>query len=166
MRDVVIVVEIVGQGEPRHVGQFRRDDFGRGLFAAQQLPADFGEFQIRLAGDDVIGQRDDGLRLPFVTHLRPAEDDRRLWRHAADGGHDLQRFRHVPDVDAEADDARRAGQQHLGDVERALVDVELDEARARLERAEIRHQVTQAERRVNVLGVERGEDDVGHGGGE
>ena len=42
------------------------------------------------------------------------------------------------------------------DVERTLVDVELREARARLERAEVGQQIAQAERGVDVFRVERG----------
>ena len=51
----------------------------------------------------------------------------------------------------------------LGDIERALIDIELDKTGPRLQLTEIRHQVAQAERRVNVFGVERGQHDVRHG---
>ena len=62
----------------------------------------------------------------------------------------------VPDVNAEADDFGISRQQHFRDVERTLVDVELDEARARLQVAKIGQQVAQAECGVDVFRVERG----------
>ena len=62
----------------------------------------------------------------------------------------------VPDVNAEADDFGILREQDFRDVERALVDVELGEAGARLQFAEIGQQIAQAERGVDVLRVERG----------
>ena len=46
-----------------------------GLFPGQQPPADLGEFQVRLAGDDVIGQSHDRLAVAFVTDFRAAKND-------------------------------------------------------------------------------------------
>ena len=46
--------------------------------------------------------------------------------------------------------------KNFRDVERALVDVELGKAGARLQFAEVGQQITQAERGVDVFRVERG----------
>jgi hypothetical protein len=46
-----------------------------GRAAARPYQASRGEFQIRLAGDDVVGKLDDGLVFGFVADLRSAEDD-------------------------------------------------------------------------------------------
>ena len=76
VRHVLVVVEIVGQRELRELGQLGGDDLAGGPFPREQLRADLGELQVRLAGDDVVGQLHDGLGLGFVADLRPAEDDR------------------------------------------------------------------------------------------
>ena len=75
---------------------------------------------------------------------------------------DLSGLRDVPDVDAEAEEARRAREQGLGDVERAQVDVEFGDDGARLQFAEVGEEIAQPERGVDELRVERGEDDVRH----
>ena len=77
----------------------------------------------------------------------------------------MRRLRHVPDVDAEADDLRVLREDGFEDVDGALVDVEFEDRRAVAEAAaEVGEQVAQAEGGVGVFGVEGGEDDVGHDG--
>ncbi len=68
----------------------------------------------------------------------------------------------VPNINAQAEDFWLARQQGLRDVERALVDVELRQGRARLQLAEIGEEIAQPERGVDELRVERGKDDVRH----
>ena len=131
-------------------------------FCRQQSPAHLGKFQIRLTGDDVVSQFHDLLSLGLVADLRAAEDDFDLRPDAPDGGDDLGGLRDVPDVDAEAEDARFARKQRLGDVERTQVDVELRDGGARLQFAEIGEQIAQPERGMTELRVERGEDDFRH----
>ena len=104
----------------------------------------------------MVGELNDGLVFGFVADLRSAEDDFDVRPDAFDGGDDLGGGFDVPDVDAEADDFRIARQQDFRDVERTLIDVELGEAGARPERAEVGQQVAQAERGVDVFRVERG----------
>ena len=107
-------------------------------------------------GADVVGEMDDGLVFGFVADLRAAEDDFDVRPDAFDGGDDFGGWFDVPDVDAEADDFGITRQQSFRDVERTLIDVELDEARARLQVAQIGQQIAQAKRGVDVFRVERG----------
>jgi hypothetical protein len=153
MRDVIVAVKMIRQPEPGDVRQFGGNYFFRWCLIAQQQGAHFTEFEIGLAGDDIIRQGHDGLRLQFVTHLGTAKDNDRFRGHTLDGRNDFAGFLHVPDVNAKANDARLPGQQHFGDVERALVNIELHDAGARLQVAKVRHQIAQPKRRVDVLGV-------------
>lgn len=60
---------------------------------------------------------------------------------------------------------RAAGEQVLDDFQRGLLDLELGEFSAFAKVAEVREEIAEAEGRVDVLRVERREDDVGHGAG-
>jgi hypothetical protein len=104
----------------------------------------------------VVGELNDGLVFSFVADLRTAEDDFDIGLDAFDGGYDFGGWFNVPDVDAEPNDFGVMRQQHFRDVERTLVDVELDEARARFQVAKIGQQMAQAKRGVDVFRVERG----------
>ncbi len=97
-----------------------------------------------------------GLRFRFVTDLRSAENDLDVRSEPFDGGDNFRGRRDVPDVNAEADDFRLVRQQHLRDVERALVDVEFHQRRAGPQLAKIGEQVAQAKRGMNIFRVERG----------
>ena len=104
----------------------------------------------------MISQLNNGLIFGFVTDFRAAEDDFDVGSDALDGGDDFGGWLDVPDVDAEADDFGVARQQGFRDVERALVDVELGKAGARLELAQIGQQIAQTERGMDIFRVERG----------
>ena len=65
-------------------------------------------------------------------------------------------------IDAEAEDGWIFREQRLGDVERALVDIEFQKLGAGLKRAEVREEVTQAEGGVNIFRVEGGQDNFRH----
>ncbi len=132
--------------ETRYLVSYRR----------QKCPAHLGEFQVRFAGDDMVGQLDDVLLLGLVTDFRAAEDDFDVGPDAFDGGDDFGGRLDVPDVNAEADDFGISREQDFRDVERALVDVEFGEAGARLQLAQIGQQIAQAERGVDIFRVERG----------
>ena len=54
------------------------------------------------------------------------------------------------------------GEQHFHDIERSLLDVELDQAGARFQIAQVSQQITQAKGGMNVFCVQCGQDDVGH----
>ena len=68
----------------------------------------------------------------------------------------------VPDVYAEADDFWVPGEKDFGDVVGALVQVEFNDAGAVLQFSEIRQEVAQAERGMNIFRIERAEDNVRH----
>ena len=55
-------------------------------------------------------------------------------------------------------------QEPLGDVGRALLQGELDNFCGFAQLTQIGIEIAQAQGGVNIFGVERGEDDVGHGG--
>ena len=99
------------------------------------------EGQIRRARDQVVGQLHNGLFLPFVTDFRAAQHDEQIRSHPLEQGDDLGGLRHVPDVDAETDDARLFGQQRFGDVQRALGDDEFAEGGVGLQLAQVGVQV-------------------------
>ena len=162
MRDVLVVVEIVRQRELRELGSGGRDYFGRRPFACEQPTADLGEHQVRFAGDDVIGQLRDGLSFGLMADLRPAHDERDVRSHSFESRDDFGRRRYIPDVNSQADDFGISRQNGFGDIDRALVDIELDDGCAAAQRAKIGEQAAQAERGVDVFRVERGQDDIGH----
>ena len=155
MRDVLLGVEIVGEFQFAELRHRRGHDLGRGLLAGEKLAADLGELQVRFTRDDVVRQRDDGLRLRLVADLGSTENDREVRAHAFDGGDDFGGLGDVPDVNAEPKNLRPACEQGFSDVERTLVDVELHDGRAWLQLAQIGHEVAQAKGGVNVLRVER-----------
>src|SRR5262245_55268415 len=53
-------------------------------------------------------------------------------------------------------------EESLGDIDRSLVNVELNNCRTGLKCAEICHQIPQTKRRVNVFGVQCRQDDLSH----
>ena len=86
--------------------------------------AQLRERQVAWAGDQIVGQLDDCLPVPFMTHLGTAEYHDQIRPYLLEQGDDLSGFHHVPDIDAKTDDARLFGQQCLGDVQRSLGDDE------------------------------------------
>src|SRR5260221_10362830 len=162
MRDVVFSVEIVRQDDPGKVRQFSGDGFWKNTARRslappfQQYLAHFAKLQIRFAGDDVVGKFNNGLAVRFIADLRAAENDFDVRAYAFDGGDDFRGGRDVPDVNTEADDLGIAGEQHFRDVQRTLVDVELDQAGVGAQRTQVGHEITQAERGMDVFRVEGG----------
>ena len=104
----------------------------------------------------MVGQLNNFLLFGFVADFRSAEDDFDVRPDTFDGGDDLGGLLDVPDVNAKPDDFGIARQEDFRNVERTLVDVELREAGARLQFAEIGQQIAQAERGVDIFRVERG----------
>jgi hypothetical protein len=104
----------------------------------------------------VVGELNDGLVFGLVADFRAAEDDFDVGSDAFDGGDDFGGWLDVPDVNAEADDFWIPRKEYFGNVERTLIDVELGEARARLQVAKIGQQVAQAKRGMDIFRVERG----------
>src|ERR1700734_584979 len=94
----------------------------------------------------MIGELDDLLRFGLIADFGAAEDDYYVRTDTLDSGDDVGGFGNVPDINAQADDLRILGEQDFRDVDRTLVDVEFYDARAGLERTEVREEIAQAER--------------------
>lgn len=135
---------------------------GVGQGMGEQLAAQVGEGEVCLAGEGVVGEADDLLFPGFVAHLGAAQHEDDLGSEALEEGDQFQGWAGVPDVDAEADDARVPGQQGLRDFERRLLDFELHDLGAGAQVAQVGEQASEPEGRVDELRVEGGEDDVGH----
>lgn len=155
---VAFVVEVVGELELDGIGDRGVEDV-LGLRASDELAAEIGEREVGLARDDVMGEGGDLLLVGLVTDLGSAEDDDEIRIEAPEDRDQLGGGADIPDVDAKTEDGWAAGEDLLGDVERALVDVELADGSDGLELAQIGQQVTQPERRVGELGVERRQED-------
>jgi hypothetical protein len=176
MGEVVIGIELVGEGELGEVGEGGGDDAGKGGGKGRiggrgvgrrgkQGSAQMGEGQVSFAGEGMIGEGDDLLLIGFVADLGAAEDDDEVGLEAFEEGHDLLGLADVPDIDAEADDAGLLGEDGFDDVGGVLLEIELEEGGARLKIGEIGVEVAQAEGGMNIAGIEGGEDDLGHGKG-
>jgi hypothetical protein len=161
MRQVVVGIKLVRQGEPLKRRQVAAMIFGTSAPAsnARQVSANCKSAFTR---DHVIRQADDLLLLDFVTDFRPSEHDAHIRPQAFQKRDHLGRRRDIPNIDSESDHAWLARQNRLDDFERSLVDVELRDLRPRAQLAEIREQIAQSKRRVDVAGVERGEEDFRH----
>src|ERR1017187_7827306 len=133
LRDVGVRVQFIRQRQAIKIGQGSGNDFHWWRVSPEGLPAHLGKRQIGLTDDDVIGQPDDFLPVAFVADLRAAEDDDQFRPQPLQIRHDLQRLRHVPDVDADTDDLWVIPENHLDDIDRPLIDVELKNPRLRLE---------------------------------
>ncbi|GIX50325.1 MAG: hypothetical protein KatS3mg132_519 [Limisphaera sp.] len=158
---VLVGVFLVGEGDLVKGGQGRGQDV-RGALAVEQVTGEPWERQVGLATDDVVGPLRKGLLFGFVAHLGSAKDD-------LDGGpegfkelHNLGGQGGVPDVDADADDAGPVFEDGLHNVHGPAVQVELQQDGAVAQIPQVGLQIAQTEGRVNVLGVERGQDDVRH----
>src|ERR1017187_4140536 len=166
LRDVGVRVQFIRQRQAIKIGQGSGNDFHLRRVSHEGLPAHLGKRQIGLTDDDVIGQPDDFLTVAFVADLRPAKDNDQLRPPPLQIRHHLQRLGCVPDVHTNADDLRVIAENHLNDVDGSLIDVEFENPGLRLQLAQVRHQISQPERAMRVLRVQRGENDVRHAGGE
>ena len=160
--DVSVIVEVVRKREVFENGEFGWNDFAFRRSAIEESAADFGKFEIGFAGDDVVGGLADGLKFGFEADFGSAEDDGDVGSDAFEDVDDFGGELGVPDVNAEADDFWVSGEKDFGDVVGALVQVEFDNAGAVLQFSEIRQEVAQAERGVNIFRIERAEDNVRH----
>ncbi len=120
------------------------------------MRAEAREGEVGFAGDDVIGESADFLLIGFVADFGAAEDEGGSGQGAFQFGYELQRGRCVPDVNTDADDGGLLGDNRRHNFFDALIDVELKDAGARLERAEIGHQIAQSKGGVCPAGVEGG----------
>ena len=103
-----------------------------------------------------------GLGVGFIADFRPTQDHSDDRSDTFEGRHDFSGGCDVPDVNAQPDDLRIPRQQRLRDVHRALVDIELYDGSGSPQRAEVGQQIAQPERGVDILRVERGQNDISH----
>ena len=138
----------------------------------EQGAAEFGEAEVAPAGNQVVGEADDFLILPFVADFRAAEDDFQCRTGRLELADNFGRLPDIPDVDAEADDLRGAArlaqfsQQRRDDFLNRPLDGEFaqhaDGAQVLTAMAgQVGKQVAQAKRSVDVFGVEGTKDDGG-----
>ena len=128
----------------------------------KQLPAQGRERQIGLAGDDVIGEPRDLLLIGLVTDFGSAEDHDHVGGDSLQIGHQSSRLGHVPDVNTQPHDARPLRQDRVQNLQRLLVDRELQQSRLVPQLTHVGQQTAQPERTMRVLGVQSGEDNGGH----
>ena len=159
---------------------FARDDFHQRRGAVQQSAAQFGKADITPAGNDMVGQRHDGLLVLLMADLWATQNHFERRARRLKQAHQRTGLAHVPDVDAKTDHLGLAGlwhaeqqQQLVGQFDRAAGDGVLAQRGLWPQLAHVGQQIAQAERGVDVLGVERAEHDgrgsnqhVGHGSGQ
>jgi hypothetical protein len=141
MGDVVVGVEVVRQAELVQVRQGRVDEFGAGALMIEEVMAEAWESKVGFAGDDVIGELNDGLVRGFMGDFGAAEDDEETWAKPFKECDEFGGGCDVPDVDAEAKDERICLEDAFGDIERALLEIELDELGTGLEGTEVSEEV-------------------------
>ena len=130
---------------------------------SSKLPAQPGERHVAGAGDHEVGVAADLLRSGLVADLRASHHQPELRRDQREQRDQPGGVLDVPDVDAEADDQRPSREDALGQRLGRGADDELQQLAARLQRAHVGVQVAQTQRRVAVAGIQRDEQDVGHG---
>ncbi len=162
VRDVDVVVLRIRIRELFEVRRRGVDHARLWAFAAEELLAEFREHEVAFAAHDVVRVAAHRLRVGFVAHLGAAEHDDDFGSDRLEHRDQLRRRLRVPDVDAEADDARRLREDLLGDVGGPVLDVELDDRAVLAQVAEVGAEATQPEGCVDPLRVQCGEDDGGH----
>lgn len=75
MCDVLVGVEIVGQGELIQSGKFRCDDFPGRLNALKQRPTELCKLQVPFAGNDIVCELHDRLLIDLEADFRSTEYD-------------------------------------------------------------------------------------------
>jgi hypothetical protein len=170
VRQIVVGEFGVGQLDFFQRGLLAGDHFHQRLRAVQQGAAQFGEADVAPAGDQVVGEADDFLIFPFVADFRPAENDVQRRPGGFELANQFGGRRDVPDIDAEADDLRLAverfaefGQDCRDDFRHRPGNGEFAQDGALTQAVpavpvEVGQQVAQAERGVDVTGVEGAED--------
>src|SRR2546423_1553404 len=147
---------------PLKTWQLSGDDFLQWSAITQNAFTEIAEGDIGFARDDKIGVLGDFLLIGFIRNLRPAEDEGEVGAEASEIRSQAGGLFRVPDVNAQADDFRILSQERFEDVGGALVDVKFEEGGALGEGAEVGMKIAQTEGSVGILGVEGGEEDVGH----
>ena len=104
----------------------------------------------------MVGKSNDFLFFRFKAHLGTAKNDDQFRPDALERGHHLCGFRNVPDVHAQTDDARILRQHDLGDIERALVNVEFEQDGPIPQLTKIGKQIAQSQGGVDIFRVKCG----------
>ena len=162
MRDIFVIIQIIGQNELAELRQRGRNNFRGWLLPAQQLIAEFAEFEVRFSRDNIIHQLYDLLLFGLITDFWPAQNDLDLRSDPLQNGNNFSRLGDIPNINAEPNDLRRHRQERFGDFDGSLVDVEFAKRGAGTQRAHVGQQIPQAKGGMNVFGIQRGEDDFGH----
>jgi|GEM_PF-6670378 len=108
----------------------------------------------------MIREAHDLLPLRLMADLWTAQDDDEVGTKTLQDRNQLGRGSHIPDVDAQTEDSRVLTQDGLCDLEDGLVDIELEETCPGPEVTEVGHQVAQSKGRVEVAGIQRGQENV------
>ena len=112
----------------------------------------------------MVGQAADFLLLDLKTYLRPTQHDLDVRPQRLQQPHHLRGFDHVPDVEAQADNLGVERQQFFNHLRRLLLNHKFTQHRLRPQpgaamQIHIRQQAAQAERGVDVFGVQGGQND-------
>ena len=115
----------------------------------------------------MVGQTDDFLSFDLMADFRPAEDDPDIGSRRLERTHHRSRLDDIPDIHTETDDldGARTGcstkrrKQFIDDFADRPRDGEFTQRRVFPQLAHVGEYVAQAERRVDVLGVECRQDD-------
>jgi hypothetical protein len=160
----------VGQLDFFQRGLLAGDHFHERLRAVEQGAAQFGKLTSPQPVIRWSAEANDFLRFPFVADFRPAENDGQRRPGGFELANQFGGRRDVPDIDAEADDLRLAverfaefGQDCRDDFRHRPGDREFAQDGALTQAVpavpvEVGQQVAQAERGVDVTGVEGAED--------
>ena len=103
MRQVGVAVLGIGQGNLVERRLLARNHLHQRQWAVQQRAAQLGKAHITPAGDDMVGQRHDGLLRVFMADLGTAQHHFERRARRLEQAHQLAGLAHIPDVDAKAD---------------------------------------------------------------
>ncbi len=164
MRQIISSVKMIGEGKIIELRGWCVDQAGKLPLRVdrlvQKVSAELRKGKIGLAGNHVISQLANLLFIGFMANLRSTDHNHQTRLDTFQVRNQPGRDHDIPDINTEADDPRVISQDLLGDIAGPLVDLKLHQPGPGFERAKVRCQVAQAERRMCVTRVAGGEDDV------
>ena len=98
----------------------------------------------------------------FIADLRSAQNDNHRGLNPLYRGDDFSSGRDIPDVHPEPDNPRLPGEELLSNIDGPLINIEFDHRRTGSKCSKIRHQISQPKRRMNVLGIQSGQNNLSH----
>ena len=149
-REIMVGIERIGQRQPHGIGWRGVDDFLAQRRAGEHSAAKVGEGEVGFAADDEVGERRQQMRFGLVADLRAAEDECEPWCGAAQRGEQRGSLRHIPDINTEADNARRMLKNFLCRRSGRRLEIEFQQGGVGPELTEIGLQIAQTERGVLV----------------